>query len=86
MTNEQIESLIGDLELPIDVTGISVEDYVDCAGDDAIRVTVELASSVNVRRVSGERVAKMKQDIRETLLRNGVEKFPYIWVSQKAGA
>jgi hypothetical protein len=68
------------LDLPSrpEVVGIEVEDYVDSAGEEALRVYVIIRDGTRDEELSGESGLQMKRAIRERLQQRGVPLFPYV--------
>lgn len=62
------------------VTGLEAEEYTDSTGEPSLRVWVILDESVDVDNVTGEVVGRLKSAIRESLRKNGVTMFPYIFL------
>jgi hypothetical protein len=60
------------------VAAIEVEDYVDWAGDEALRVYVILKDDTRDEELTGDSVIQLKSAIRDRLLSQGIREFPYI--------
>jgi hypothetical protein len=60
------------------VADIRVEDYVDTDGEDALRVMVILAESVDIENFRGADISALKSAIRNAVREQGVELWPYI--------
>jgi hypothetical protein len=69
------------LDLPesLPLVGVEVEDYVDWTGDDALRVTLILDESVDPAKTPGNEGLNLVMQIRDRLLAQGIEKFPYVY-------
>ena len=72
------------LSLPANlaVTRLEAEDYTDSTGERALRVLVVLDESVDVEKLTGEAISKLKFAIRQSLRKNGVNEFPYIFLAK----
>lgn len=70
-----------DLHLPQrpKVLQISVDDYVDWSGDPALRIDVLLDDSTTDEEL--DEAGVVKRVIRDRLLQDGIEEFPYIWLA-----
>lgn len=60
------------------VVGIDVEDYVDSAGEEALRVYVIIRDGTRDEELTGESGLQMKRAIRERLQQHGIPLFPYV--------
>ncbi len=74
------------LSLPasIAVTSVEAEDYTDSSGEPALRVLVVLHESVDVEKLTGEAIGNLKFAIRQSLRKNGVNEFPYIFLAKQS--
>ena len=72
------------LLLPADiaVTKLEAEDYTDSSGEPALRVLVVLDESVDVEKLTGEAIGNLKFAIRQSLRKNGINEFPYIFLAK----
>jgi len=72
------------LLLPADiaVTKLEAEDYTDSSGERALRVLVVLNESVDVEKLTGEAIGNLKFAIRQSLRKNGINEFPYIFLAK----
>ena len=60
-------------------------DYIeDSSGEDSLEVWVILSDSTSDEELTGESVVQIKSAISESLLKSGVELFPYIRFSKRA--
>jgi len=60
-------------------------DYIeDSSGEDSLEVWVILSDSASDEDLTGESVVKIKSVISESLLKSGVDLFPYIRFSRRA--
>jgi len=73
----RLENLSVPPELP--VISISVEDYVDWTGDDALRVSVLLSEDFDEFKDTGEAAIKFNMSILDSLIEHGIELHPYVW-------
>ncbi|MFO0842981.1 MAG: hypothetical protein U0797_11395 [Gemmataceae bacterium] len=65
------------------VIGIEAEEYVDWAGDDALRVWVTIAEdSTDAELQNGRAIIKLKGAIHDSLLAKGITLFPYIRITK----
>ncbi|MBW3541908.1 MAG: hypothetical protein KY476_16690 [Planctomycetes bacterium] len=60
------------------VVAIEVEDYVDWAGDDALRIYVTIPDDTRDEELTGENGLQLKDAIYDRLLAHGIELFPYV--------
>ncbi|MEX2174220.1 MAG: hypothetical protein WD872_07650 [Pirellulaceae bacterium] len=60
------------------VVGIEAEEYVDSAGQDALRIWVILDENTDVDQLPGRAVIALKGAIHDALLSKGIREFPYI--------
>lgn len=63
------------------VLELTVEDYVDWTGDDALRVDVVIDEATTDEEL-GEDTFRMKRAISACLLAEGIEEFPYIFIAK----
>jgi hypothetical protein len=70
-------------ERPV-IEAIEVEDYADWEGEDALRVRVILAEDTKDEEISGEAFLDLKTQIRDALLAQGIEQFPYMFVAKRS--
>ena len=80
--DEEIRQTLFDLPDSLPVVDVEVADYVDSAGDDALRVRVILDEQVEDAGLSGAAVVRLKAAIRECLLRRGITVFPYVFLAK----
>jgi hypothetical protein len=64
------------------VTRLEAEDYTDSTGEPSLRVVVILDESVDVEKLTGEAIGDLKFAIRESLRKNGITVFPYIFLAK----
>lgn len=69
-------------ELPI--SRIEVEDYTDWDGDASLRVLVVLDEAVEVEKLLGGVVGKLKSRIHDSLRDHGIVLFPYIFLAKQS--
>ena len=74
----RLENLSVPRELPVEY--IHVEEYVDSDGDDALRVSVILSEDFDEDKISGEAVGKLKLSILDSLIGQGIQLYPYVWL------
>lgn len=74
------------LKLPArpSVREIRVEDYMNYAGDDALRVDVILVEDEDVETLSGRDIMELSSVIQDELLRLGDTRFPYIFFAKQS--
>jgi hypothetical protein len=77
-----IKSLSLTLPPSIPVIRLESEDYTDSTGEPSLRVLVVLDESLDVEKVSGAAVGKLKSAIRDSLRKHGVTVFPYIFLAK----
>ncbi|MCA1595609.1 MAG: hypothetical protein LC772_04185 [Chloroflexi bacterium] len=78
----RIENLSLPSELPIEK--ISVEEYIDSTGDEALKVSVLLRDDFDEDTISGEAVNRLNHSIRDSLVARGILLFPYIWLKKQS--
>lgn len=66
-----------------EVLSIQAEDYTDSDGDEALRITVVLAEDTDLDKVTGENVRALKSAIRDSLIGEGISRFPYVFLEIK---
>lgn len=71
---------VNKLPKEFDVVALSVEDYVDYEGEDALRVTVTLSDDTDETKIKGKLVIRLKRAIHDRLLAIGVSQFPYVFL------
>jgi hypothetical protein len=64
------------------VLKIDAEDYTDWTGDAALRISVLLDESTEIEKVTGEEIGDFKGAIHDSLLKNGITLFPYIFLAK----
>ena len=64
------------------VNRLEVEDYTDWTGDPALRVLLVIDEATDVDHINGADVSNLKAAIRESLQKNGISLFPYIFVAK----
>lgn len=82
LSDDTIRESLRDLRLPLPVTDIELEDYVDADGEDALRVWVILDERTEDRSLSGPAVIQLKAAIRDRLAELGVRVFPYVFLTK----
>ena len=65
-------------ELPVEK--ISVEEYVDSDGEDALQVSVLLSEDFDEDHISGRAVGELKLSILDSLIEHGIQLYPYVWL------
>lgn len=68
------------LELPKSprIVGLEVENYVDWAGDDSLRVYLIISDDATDEEIVGTGLRQFTRSIHERLLAAGIERFPYV--------
>ncbi|MBI2924585.1 MAG: hypothetical protein HYY24_02645 [Verrucomicrobia bacterium] len=61
------------------VQEIGFEPYTDSTGDSAVKVTVLLAETTPEKERAFRSVAPIEQAIREALMEEGIDLWPYFW-------
>jgi nitric oxide synthase oxygenase domain/subunit len=65
------------------VRAIEVEDYVDWAGDEALRVYVVIDESTTDEELrNGRAILDLKRAIHDSLLKKGITLFPYTIITK----
>lgn len=64
------------------VLRIDAEDYTDSAGDPSLRLTVLLDESTDIEKIRGDDLGDFKLAIHDSLLKNGITLFPYIFLAK----
>lgn len=72
------------LRLPLSpaVIRLEPEDYTDSTGEPSLRVLVILDEAVDVDKISGKAVGDLNFAIRDSLRKQGVTVFPYIFLAK----
>jgi hypothetical protein len=65
------------------VLSIEAEDYVDWTGDAALRIWVTIdENTTDEELLNGEAIIQLKDAIHDSLLKKGIELFPYITLTK----
>jgi len=64
------------------VIRVEAEDYTDWTGEPSLRVLIVLDDSVDVEKITGEEIIQFKSALRESLRKQGVTVFPYIFFAK----
>jgi hypothetical protein len=64
------------------VLGIEVEEYTETTGEDALRILVLIDESADIEKVAGQVTGEFKAAIRERLVENGINLFPYVFLAK----
>lgn len=64
------------------VLNIEVEDYTELTGEEALRVLVVIDEGADIEQVTGHETGEFKAAIRERLVENGINRFPYVFLAK----
>jgi hypothetical protein len=83
---KKAEVALNELKYPpeLGVLEVTVHNYVDSDNEDALRINVIINDKIDAEKIDGETVVQVRMLIRDRLIEEGFELFPYVSFIKRA--